>query len=290
MNKAVATAVLATLAVLAMVSAIACTSPTETRGDSFPVGASPDVTVEVGNGDVDLVVGAAGEIGVTAELRNPEKVEYEAYQEGDSIVVRAKTTSNGRADVTLTVPENTRFALTTGSGSVDAVGVQASGQVQTGSGSVKLEGIRGDELNIATGSGDIVLTNVSGTIVANCGSGQIAVRNSSGSFALNTGSGRISMRHSSGPFALNTGSGDIEVHGELTPGSENSVGAGSGSVTIELADSPSVELDLESDDGEVRVDLPVEVRESSKGRLLGTVGSGEASLTVSTGSGDIVVK
>ncbi len=290
MRKTTVPAVLATLAVLAMVSAIACTTPVETRTNSFSVGTSPDVAVEVGSGDVDLVVGAAGEIGVTAELRNPAKVEYEASQEGDSIVVRAKTESDGRADVTLTVPENTRFALTTGSGDVNAVDVQALGQVQTGSGSVNLEGIRGDNVYIATGSGDIVLTNVSGTIVANCGSGQIAVRNSSGSFALNTGSGRISIRHSSGPFALITGSGDVEVHGELTPGSENSVGAGSGSVTIELAGSPSVELDLESDDGEVRVDLQVEVRESSEGRLVGTVGSGDAALTVFTGSGNIVVR
>ncbi|MEE8373036.1 MAG: DUF4097 family beta strand repeat-containing protein, partial [Dehalococcoidia bacterium] len=188
--KRAVVAVLVTLAVLAVVSAIACTAPTETRPDSFPVGANPDVTVEVGSGNVDLVVGAAGEISVTAELRNPENVEYEASQEGDSIVVRAKTKSDGRADVTLTVPENTRFALTTGSGKVNAVGVQASGQVQTGSGSVNLEGIRGDNVNIATGSGDIVLTNVSGAIVANCGSGKIAVRNSSGSFALITGSGR----------------------------------------------------------------------------------------------------
>lgn len=66
--------------------------------------------------------------------------------------------------------------------------------------------------------------------------------------------------------------------------------AGSGSVTMELAGTPSVAVDLETDDGEVTSDLPVDVIESSKYKLVGIIGDGEADLNVRVGSGDITIR
>ncbi len=54
---------------LAVISLAACSTPTEERRDSFRVDSSPLVKVMVSNGDLDLVVGVAGEIEVAAELR-----------------------------------------------------------------------------------------------------------------------------------------------------------------------------------------------------------------------------
>ena len=47
-------------------------------------------------------------------------------------------------DVTVTVLEKARFQLSTGNGNVDVAGVQASGHVQSGNGSLMLEQARGD--------------------------------------------------------------------------------------------------------------------------------------------------
>ena len=82
----------------------------------------------------------------------------------------------------------------------------------------------------------------------------------------------------------------IRSQGELEQGSANRFNTGSGSVTVELTGSPSVSLDLETDDGEVRSDLPVTVSVKSQYRLVGTIGDGEAALTVRTGNGDIKIK
>jgi hypothetical protein len=299
------------LALFAAMSVVACTSltsPTETRTNTFSVGSSPAVKVEVGSGNVDLVVGTAGEIVATAELRKPESAEYEVSQEGDLITVYAKTRRGSRADVTLTVPENTRFDLSTGSGNVDVAGVQALGRVNTGSGSITLEKVRGDaeartgsgdvtldgvegSFNLNTGSGDITLRGAAGSFALNTGSGKITLGDATGSFALSTGSGDITLREAEGSFNLSTGSGDIAFQGELTQGSDNNFKTGSGSVTVALTGSPSVELDLEIErDGKVRSDLPVTVRESSERRLVGTIGNGEAKLTVRTGYGNITIK
>ena len=284
-------ATLVLLVLFGAISLFACTSSEEgTRKNTFSVGSNPAVKVRVDSGDVTLVVGTAGEFAVTAELQKPESVEYQVSQDGDSITVDAKTKSDSRADVTVTLPDNTEFELSTGSGNVDVAGVQASGQVSTGSGSVTLEKTRGDVAG-NTGSGDVTLSGVSGSFNINTGSGNITLRGSTGSFSLSSGNGNIDASESKGGFSVSTGNGDVEFQGELARDSDNRLSSGNGSVTAELTGSPSVELDLEIEQGgKVRVDLPVTVREEAERKLVGTVDSGEAALTVRVGKGDITVK
>lgn len=125
----------------------------------------------------------------------------------------------------------------------------------------------------------------------NTGSGNIVLHDSTGSFSGNSGSGKVDIHESKGTFNLSSGSGDIKFQGELAQGSDNRLSSGSGSVTVELSGSPSMALDLEIQQrGRIRVDLPVMVSEQSEHRLIGTIGDGEASLNVRTGSGNITIK
>ena len=261
------------LILLGTISLVACgsSSPEETRTNRFSVGSSPAIDVEVGNGDLDIVTGTEGEIIVVAELYDLGRIEYSVSQDGDTITVIAKTKSASRADVTLTVPENCTFDLSTGNGRVDAAGLQASGQVNTGNGAIALEQIRGD-------------------ISVNVGNGGIALDDVDGYFSVNGGNGNIELRGANGTFNLNVGNGAITFKGELAAGNESTFKTGSGSVIVELTGSPSVALDLETDDGGVNSDLPIAVSEKSQYRLVGILGDGEAELTVRVGSGDIIIK
>ena len=270
LTTSIKVAVLLTLVLCGTISLVACASK-ETRLNTFSVGASPVVEVTVGNGDVSLVVGPEGEITVTAELQKPDRVEYEVSQDGDTITVHAKTRSGSRVDVTVTVPGNTDFGLSTGNGNVDAVGVQAPGRVHSGNGSIMLEQVRG---------------NVEGEV----GNGNITLGDVAGSFKLHVGNGNITVRDAIGSFNLSTGNGSITFQGELPPGSDNTFTTGTGDVTVELMGSPSAALDLESEDGKVRCDLPITISEKSEWRLVGTIGNGEAALTVRTGTANITIK
>lgn len=287
--KKITVALVLALGLFSTISLVAC-GPIETRTNTFSVGVHPVVEVGVGSGNVDLVLGTTGQIIVVAELQKPESVEYKVSQDGDSIIVDTKTRFGSKADVTLTVPENTGFTLSTGSGSVEVSAIQASGQVSSGSGSISLEKTKGD-VEVSTGSGHITLSNVSGSFNMNTGSGNIVLHDSTGSFSGNSGSGKVDIHESKGTFNLSSGSGDIKFQGELAQGSDNRLSSGSGSVTVELSGSPSVALDLEIQQrGRIRVDLPVMVSEQSEHRLIGTIGDGEASLNVRTGSGNITIK
>jgi DUF4097 and DUF4098 domain-containing protein YvlB len=143
--------------------------------------------------------------------------------------------------------------------------------MHSGNGAITLEGVRGDA-QVSLGNGDITLEDVEGT------------------FTLNDGNGNILLGNATGSFGLNLGNGDITFRGELTPGSENRFTTGSGSVNVELTGSPSVSLDLETDDGEVKYGASVTVSEMSEDRLVGTIGDGEAALTIRVGSGNITIK
>ena len=49
-------------------------------------------------------------------------------------------------------------------------------------------------------------------------------------------------------------------------------------------------LDLETEEGMVKSDLPMTVREMAEGRLVGDIGNGEAALTIHAGTGNITIK
>ena len=268
--KRAAMVILTILLMSSTVYLIACTS-TESVENNFSVGSNPQIHVDVGNGDIDIIVGEEGIINTSATLQKPDKIEYDVTQDGDTITVSATTKSNSRADVTVSVPENCAFILSTGNGRVEVVDLHASGELHSGNGKVALVGVQGN-IEVSLGNGDISLEDVKG------------------SFDVYGGNGNIVLSGASGSFDLYNGNGKIVFQGELIPGSENTFSIGNGPVTVELLGSPSVALDLETEDGEVKSDLPVTVQEKTKHRLVGTIGEGEASLSVHTGNGDITIK
>jgi hypothetical protein len=289
LRKATIIAALLILVSLGTMSLTAC-GPTETRTNNFSVGASPEVEVEVGNGNVSLVVGEAGEINVEAVLRSPDNIDYKVYQEGDKVIVEAETRLSSRADVTVMVPKNTGFGVVIGNGNADVVDIEASGGVVCGNGSLSLEGVKGD-VSGSIGNGGITASNITGSCTFNIGNGNSTVSNATGSLAMNTGNGSITVRNSKGSFGLNSGNGQIKFQGELTPGGKNNMTAGNGAITAELMGTPSVALDLEIQQrGRISYSSAVKVREKSEYRLKGTIGDGEAELTIRTGTGNITIK
>lgn len=287
--KKTALIIILTLVMFNIASITGCAS-TETRTNTFIVGTNPSVEVDIGNGNISLVVGFDGEINVTANLKKPDSIEYTITQEDDTVTLEAKTRGGSRADVTINVPENTTFTLATGNGNVNVTGVQASGLVASGNGSIVLKEISGDVIG-NLGNGKTTLTDIEGEYILNTGNGDIQLEGATGSFILSIGNGDIRINNGSGVIILSVGNGSVSFEGEFDPGSDNEISTGNGPVTVEITDSPNLSLDLEIDDrGKIRVDLPVEVSEQSEYRLIGTVGDGETLLNVSTGSGNITIK
>ncbi len=257
----------------------ACDSgPTEGRVDAFAVGAGPELEVSNGNGDVRVIVGAAGTMKVRVEISRPDELIYEAEVAGNVVTVRAErkpgsTGASPRADIVVTVPADTSLTLVVGNGKAEVSGVQASG-------------------TLTTGNGGVSLTDVFGDFVITAGNGTVELSDVEGKFQAHAGNGDISAKRSAGAFTFSAGNGDIDFLGALTPGGTSSFTTGNGSVTVEFDGPPNVEIDAEIQrKGRVTADLDLtETTRSDEKRLIGTVGEGAADLIVRTGTGDISIR
>ena len=181
----------------------------------------------------------------------------------------------------------------TGSGDVTVRNQQGNVSVDTGSGDVTVSDVRGD-LIVDTGSGDVVATNISASSInADTGSGDIRLERVSGSLLADTGSGdiQVSDLRAGARLMADTGSGDVDLSGDLSQVEEIEIDTGAGDVEIRMTAVPAMRLQIESGSGGIDVDLPnMRVIRSGRHSFSGEVGTGAASVRISTGSGSVTVK
>jgi hypothetical protein len=151
-----------------------------------------------------------------------------------------------------------------------------------------VNGFRGD-LNVDTGSGSVRVNDVNGPSVRlDTGSGGVtgdAIVTDD--LLVDTGSGSVELSRVDAKRAkVDTGSGGVEV-GLLTDTPDLDIDTGSGSVRVSVPTSLSARLHIETGSGGIRSELPMTIDEKDTGILRGTVGSGTGRLHVDTGSGGV---
>jgi hypothetical protein len=254
------------------------------------VSGSPNVSVSTGSGYIHLNPGSSNQIHITAHLRsshgwmsggndvdsriqqiinNPPIV-----QNGDEITIGERHNNdlyrNISIDYDITLPKTSVINAATGSGDVQIQDVGANIKAQSGSGSVRANGIQGPA-TLGTGSGDIELQQT--------GPGDVKAE---------TGSGSIRLNGLSGALKASTGSGDIEAAGQ--PTTDWKLSTGSGSVRLVVGNA-HFNLDADTGSGTINVSQPITMQGSlNKHHVSGVVNGGGPTIRVGTGSGDIQIK
>ena len=226
---------------------------------------------------------------------------------GDRVEVRGSGRGlEAHADLEIEVPAGKEFALYLAVGSTDVRGVEGDFIIDTGSGQVTAQDIEGS-LNVDTGSGHVSVLRVEGDVIVDTGSGGVEVEDVRGSeinvdtgsggvhgsnlFAdrvrVDTGSGRIELEQvSAEDVYLDTGSGSVRV--ELMEDVENLViDTGSGSVTVWMPEAVGAELEVETGNGGIDLDFPVQIRRAGRDHVVGTIGDGRGRIRIDTGSGSV---
>jgi DUF4097 and DUF4098 domain-containing protein YvlB len=200
---------------------------------TFPVSGNPEIRVETEDGSV--MVRVWDEHRITAHVTTsgwriaPGEIAVQEYQTGD------------RVRLVVTQPHrNFNFSLGNRRIRIDLqVPRQIASDIRTGDGSISIEDVVGDT-RLHTGDGRIDATSVRGSLRAETGDGHISVR------------GRLEM------LMLHSGDGAIEAEvseGSRMGGSWN-VETGDGHVTLRLPRNFAANLDANSGDGAISVDLP----------------------------------
>lgn len=215
------------------------------------------------------------------------------------------------ADAVVRVPSGKSLVVDHGAGEITASGVEANLELSTHSGPVEVAGARG-AVSVDTGSGRVSVSDVRGALSVDTGSGRVTVEDIEGAVVhIDTGSGRVKMDRVNGStLEVDTGSGGVEAHAveanELTidtgsgsvelqldrmgPG-HFEIDTGSGSIDLRLPPDASASVDADTGNGRIRLDLAGDYRidDEEEDSAEFTIGGGEATLELDTGSGSIHV-
>jgi putative adhesin len=119
-------------------------------------------------------------------------------------------------DYEITTPANTMLVAESGSGELQLSNINGTVKAHTGSGSIHADKL-GSGSRLETGSGTIDANNLMGSTTLQTGSGEIhAQLGSAGDVVAGTGSGDIKLENVQGAVKAETGSGSLEISGQPT--------------------------------------------------------------------------
>jgi hypothetical protein len=192
-------------------------------------------------------------------------------------------------DYEITTPANTMLVAESGSGDLQLSNLNGTVQAHTGSGSIHADKL-GAGSKLDTGSGSIEASNLMGSSTLQTGSGEISAGlGAAGDVVAGTGSGTIKLTGVQGAVKAETGSGSLEIGGQ--PTSPWKLETGSGDINLRVGSGARFTLDAQTGSGSVKTDLPLTMRGSlDKHHVTGTVNGGGPTIKAETGSGDIRIQ
>jgi hypothetical protein len=192
-------------------------------------------------------------------------------------------------DYEITTPANTMLTAESGSGDLQLANLNGTVRAHTGSGSIRADKL-GAGSRLETGSGSIEATQLMGSTTLQTGSGEVrAELGSAGDVVAGTGSGSIKLTNVQGAIKAETGSGTLEISGQ--PTSPWKLETGSGDISLQVGSNARFTLDAQTGSGSVKTELPLTMRGSlDKHHVTGTVNGGGPTIKAETGSGDVRIQ
>jgi DUF4097 and DUF4098 domain-containing protein YvlB len=176
-------------------------------------------------------------------------------------------------------------------------GSAASLEVDTNSGQVALTKLKvSKEIKVTNDFGEIELEQaLAGSYDLHTNSGSVTVNGAKGGLKASTDFGNITVTNAeSTVLDVRTSSGNIEFTGSLGEGS-HVVHSDFGSIDLNLPADAALNVDLKTDFGNIKSELPITVTvnesgDSEKSQIIGAINGGGDLLTAETNSGSINIK
>lgn len=222
-----------------------------------------------------VVISSGGDFDARADLRVqvPRGKHVELYLAVGSVTVTnvdGELMVDAHSGAVTATGSRGRLGIDVGSGDVRVSQAEGELSVDTGSGSVEISRFRGRSLNVDTGSGDVT------------GSDLVAEE-----LSVDTGSGEIRLAEVTAPrVSLETGSGSVTADLRQDVASL-SVETGSGDIAINAPASLGARVEIETSSGDIETDFPMQVTRHGREHVEGTIGDGNGTIAIETGSGGI---
>lgn len=172
------------------------------------------------------------------------------------------------------------------SGDVTIQHVRGNLEIDAVSGDTEVMNIGGD-VNLDVTSGDVIGRHIKGEFAIDGTSGDVSILDVHGDVNVDVTSGDISVQQKGGDLWIDTSSGDVSVEAVVVKNGRYRVDTSSGQIIFRIPKASSCTVNLETSGGRIHAKLPMVVDSVSRTRLQGTMGKGEAQISLSTSGGDI---
>jgi DUF4097 and DUF4098 domain-containing protein YvlB len=275
----------AVLAIVAVVTTSACVDLVGARGDNskylerqqklFKTSGKPEVSLSTFDGAIEIRPWDKSEVEVIIEKRGADKnavseIDVLSTQEGNRVTVDVKHAKGSDRHLGIHFWNSTSAKL--------IVSLPASSDVVAKS-----------------SDGSIDIERVTGKVELRSGDGSIHARDLSGDVAVNTGDGSITLDGKFSGLHARSGDGSVKIHAAPGTGAVDDweITTGDGSITLEIPDGFSGELDAHTGDGRVHVeDVTISnvLGDLRRNSVRGRLGSGGRMVKLRTGDGSITVR
>ena len=188
-------------------------------------------------------------------------------------------------DIRVFEPRGTVRIATT-SGDVEARGLGRA-WVRTVSGDAELSELRGS-LDAHTTSGDLTIREAADSLLLGTVTGDMTVTGAARGLSASTTSGEIEVRRARGSVEISASSGGVDV--QMAALSGVSITTGSGDIDLTLDRGIGARLELQTSNGSLQMDSPIQVVSLSRRRVEGQLRQGSTPVVLRSASGDIHVR
>jgi len=260
----------------------------DTWNKTYAISGHAQLRVDTNDGAVEIIPGNGKQISARVETEswkiNSSEVTISEHQTGDAveIIVREphehfrlfSVNMHRSIHVYLEVPSEADLDIHTGDGGITARDVAGNIRLDTGDGSMRVDGMKG-RLRFHSGDGRIEGERLDGSLNADSGDGSIMIRGRFDAVDAHSGDGHIEITAENGsrmnaPWMVRTGDGRINMR---------------------LPETFNASVDAHTGDGRINFDFPLTVNGGMNGGTLrGKLGSGGESLTLRSGDGNIYIQ
>ena len=199
--------------------------------------------------------------------------------------------NNRRLDIEVRMPKDADLRLQTTDGAIDVAAVNGNISIQTRNGRVNAQQLSGS-IDIGSTNGGMVLDSLQGAISVHTTNGHITANRLDGKCDLATINGGIQAEGRFESLDISSTNGGIEARAE--PGSRMSSGwhirTTNGRVELAVPSDLKANLNVDTSNGRIRVDLPVVTQGfEDRGLFRGTLNGGGPEMLISTTNAGIHV-
>ncbi len=234
-------------------------------------------------------------VAVTGELDDLAEELVFLVEDGKTLIevkMPSRVSWGDGSDLLIRIPQHSRLVVNAVSSEVEIRNVLGGMIVKTVSGDVHIQDSKA-RLVVNSVSGDIETEATMGTLQLQTSSGEVEVEKHAGELSAESVSGQLSLELSEiTALRGNSVSGDIEVSAILASAAYVELVSISGDVKLGISGAKNLRFQLSSQSGDIDNDLTDDKYRQRYGakKLNGTLGNGEADVTMRTVSGDIEIE